>query len=64
MKPGRHTFGVLAEAALRRTEIAIGYRLARLSNDQAAAFGVVINPPKKAQLELDGEDKIIVLAES
>ncbi len=64
VRPGRHTFGVLTEAALRRKEIAIGDRLARLAGDQAAGFGVVINPPKKAQLELDGEDKIIVLAES
>ena len=64
VRPGRHTFGVVTEAALRRNEIAIGYRLARLSGEQTAAFGVVINPSKKAQLELDGEDKIIVLAES
>ncbi len=64
VRPGRHTFGVLTEAALRRDEIAIGYRLARQSSDQAAAFGVVINPSKTAVLELDDSDKIIVLAES
>lgn len=64
VRNGRHTFGVVTEAALRRKEIAIGYRLARLSGDQAAAFGVVINPAKKSVLELDGSDKIIVLAES
>jgi hypothetical protein len=64
VKNGRHTFGVVTEAALRRSEIAIGYRLARHANDQAAAFGVVINPTKKSVLELDGSDKIIVLAES
>jgi len=64
VREGRHTFGVVTEAALRRGEIAIGYRLAALSSDQKAAFGVVINPSKRASIALTTTDKIIVLAES
>ena len=58
-----HAFGVVCEAALRRGEVAIGYRLAKTANDPAAAFGVAINPPKTARVELGEADKIIVLAD-
>ena len=64
VRDGKHAFGTLCEAALRRNEIAIGYRLAATSHDQKAAFGVTINPPKRASLTLAGEDKLLVLAES
>ncbi len=64
VRDGHHTFGVVCEAALRRNEIAIGYRLAAQANDQRAAFGVAINPAKKQQLSLTAADKVIVLAES
>lgn len=63
VRAGSHPFGVICEAALRRGEVAIGYRLARTANDPAAAFGVVINPSKKQPIELGAEDKVIVLAE-
>lgn len=64
VRAGRHSFGVVCEAALRRKEIAIGYRRAAHANDQKAAFGVVINPAKRETLAFTAEDKIIVLAES
>src|SRR6185436_7675034 len=63
VRAGSYAFGVICEAALRRGELAIGYRLARTANDPAAAFGVAINPSKKATVELHAADKIIVLAE-
>ncbi|HWU86200.1 MAG TPA: hypothetical protein VN253_02950 [Kofleriaceae bacterium] len=63
VRAGSHAFGVVCEAALRRSEVAIGYRLARTANDPAAAFGVAINPSKKLPVELGPTDKIIVLAE-
>jgi hypothetical protein len=63
VRPGAHAFGVVCEAALRRDEIAIGYRLGATANDPAAAFGVAINPSRQQQVELGAADKIIVLAE-
>jgi ion channel POLLUX/CASTOR len=64
VRAGSHAFGVVCEAALRRGEVAIGYRLAKTANDAAAAFGVSINPPKQRAIELGPDDKIIVLAEA
>ncbi len=64
VKPGKHTYGMICEAALRRNEIAIGYRLAAQANDQAAGFGVAINPSKRSQVQLGAADKVIVLAEA
>jgi hypothetical protein len=59
---GEVTFATLCEAALRRGEIAIGYRPA----DPAKHGGqpVVVNPPKSLRVSLSAEDKIIVLAEN
>ncbi|MEU6716989.1 hypothetical protein ABZ897_36475 [Nonomuraea sp. NPDC046802] len=37
-------FAAVIESARRRDEVAIGYRLNRLS-DQAPSYGVVLNPP-------------------
>ena len=62
--PGTHAFAVVAEAALRRNEIAIGYRHADRSMEPTAAFGVTINPPKKRAVTLGADDKVIVLAEN
>lgn len=60
---GTVKFGAVCEAALRRNEVAIGYRRAATSRDPSAAFGVVVNPPKRNAIELVEGDKIIVLAE-
>ncbi|MBS1123549.1 MAG: putative secreted protein [Deltaproteobacteria bacterium] len=64
VRPGNHAFGVVCEAALRRGEIAIGYRLAASANDPAAAYGVAINPAKRSTVRLGAVDKVIVLAEA
>jgi voltage-gated potassium channel Kch len=63
VSPGELTFAVLSEAALRRGEIAIGYRLAANSRDAAQGFGIVVNPSKRSRLTLGPEDRIIVLAD-
>jgi ion channel POLLUX/CASTOR len=63
VRPGEYAFGVLCEAALRRGEIAIGYRLAAQASDPAAAYGVVINPSKRVRRRFGDGDKLIVLAE-
>jgi ion channel POLLUX/CASTOR len=63
VRAGEHAFGVVCEAALRRNELAIGYRLAARASDADAQFGVAINPPKQKKVALGADDKVIVLAE-
>lgn len=62
--PGDRPFGAVCEAALRRKEIAIGYRQAATANDPDRGFGVVVNPSKRKLVPFGAGDKIIVLAES
>ena len=52
----------MIEAARRRGETAIGYRLADRVNE-APHFGVVLNPGKSRPLDLGPDDSVIVLAE-
>jgi ion channel POLLUX/CASTOR len=56
-------FYTVAEAARRRGETAIGYRLERNANDSSRAYGVRVNPPKSETVTFQPEDKIVVLAE-
>ena len=56
-------FYTVAEAARRRGEIAIGYRLERHASNAERAYGVRVNPPKAETITFKSEDKIIVLAE-
>jgi len=56
-------FYTVLEAARRRKEVAIGYRIAAKSSDASAAYGVVVNPNKANRLTFSPEDKIVVLAE-
>ncbi len=64
VRAGEVNFGVVSEAALRRDEIAVGYRLAESARDPDKAFGVVVNPSKRGILTLGADDKIIVLADN
>jgi voltage-gated potassium channel Kch len=56
-------FYTVVEAARRRNQIAIGYRLQREAYDADQSFGVRINPPKSLQTTYAPGDRIIVLAE-
>ncbi len=56
-------FYTITEAALRRGEIAIGYRLKDFAESPAHHYGVFLNPNKKEDIFLKQGDKIIVLAE-
>lgn len=56
-------FYTVMEAALRRGEVAVGYRIAAKVRDATASYGVVVNPTKSARVSLGAEDRIIVLAE-
>ena len=56
-------YQAVVEAALRRGEIALGIRRAASARDEAAAFGVVVNPAKDSKLTLTGADRVIVLSD-
>ncbi|WP_230420966.1 hypothetical protein [Actinomadura soli] len=54
-------FATVIEAARRRGETALGYRL-RTSFHTPPGYGVVLNPDKAAPLTLSADDRVIVLA--
>jgi voltage-gated potassium channel Kch len=56
------SFATVVEAARRRGEVAVGYRQSDADGD--ATGGVVLNPRKSDAVELAGNDRVIVLAES
>jgi len=58
------TFHTVVEAARRRGEIAIGYRIAAKSFDSTQAYGVVVNPKKTDAVTFTTADKVIVVSES
>ena len=63
VEAGEVTFATVTEAALRRGELAIGYRFAARARDAQASYGVVVSPTKHAVAKLGPGDKVIVLAE-
>ncbi|HEU0296214.1 MAG TPA: NAD-binding protein [Anaerolineales bacterium] len=56
-------FYTVVEAARRRGETSIGYRLASEAKDASKAYGVHTNPKKSAQVTFGAADKVIVIAE-
>jgi hypothetical protein len=56
-------FYTVTEAARRRGETAIGYRLLSESHDADKAYGVHTNPKKAERVTFSADDKIIVIAE-
>ena len=56
-------FYTVVEAAQRRGETAIGYRVGEQAHRGADAYGVVVNPRKDERRRYAPEDRIIVLAE-
>ena len=57
-------FYTLVEAARRRGEVALGYRLRADANNPEKAYGVVVNPDKAKEVNFSEWDRIIVLAEN
>lgn len=57
-------FYTVLEAARRRGETAIGYRVAEDAFDSARNYGVRLNPLKTDRISFTAEDKVIVVAES
>ena len=56
-------FYTVVEAARRRGETAIGYRLEQEAADAAKSYGVHTNPRKSEKVVFTSEDKLIVIAE-
>jgi hypothetical protein len=57
------TFYDVAEAALRRGEVAIGHHRPSLHDDSGRGLaGVVVNPPRSAVTLYEADDRILVLA--
>ena len=64
LKPGvSANFATVVEAARRRRETAIGYRV-QAQVRQSPRFGITLNPNKAAPLTLTANDQVIVLAEN
>ncbi len=62
--PGRPAnFYTVLEAARRRGEVALGYRLRAEAGDAGSSYGVHLNPRKPDLVTFAEEDKVIVLAE-
>jgi voltage-gated potassium channel Kch len=61
VRAGEVTFATISEAAMRRSEVAIGYRIAKRAKEPG--FGVFVNPNKRSKVELGPGDRVIVLAE-
>jgi hypothetical protein len=62
--PGRPvSFHTVIEAALRKGQTAIGYRLLSQAHQPEMAFGVHLNPEKPALVTFGEQDRVIVLAE-
>ncbi len=56
-------FYTVVEAARRRGEIAIGYRIKAQAGDASKSYGVRVNPPKSKTVTFAEWDRIIVIAE-
>jgi hypothetical protein len=57
-------FYTVTEAARRRNETAIGYRIIGQLNDAEHSYGVYTNPKKSELVTFAAEDKVIVIAEN
>lgn len=65
VKPGEPVnFYTVVEAARRRGEVAMGYRILAKAGDASAAYGIKLNPDKAASVTFSPADRIVVLAES
>ena len=56
-------FYTVVEAARRKGEVTLGYRLRAHAGDASKAYGVVVNPNKRETVTFSEWDRIILLAE-
>ncbi|MEN8251691.1 MAG: potassium transporter TrkA, partial [Bacteroidota bacterium] len=60
---GEVSFNTVLEAACRKGEIAIGYRMLEDAQDENENYGIVLNPQKSKPVRFKEDDLIIVLSE-
>jgi voltage-gated potassium channel Kch len=53
----------VVEAARRKNEIVIGYKIKSQQNDSTKGFGIYTNPKKSTEVSFEAEDMLIVIAE-
>lgn len=58
------SFATIVESASRLGETAIGYKLEAFAHNAEKGYGVHVNPQKNEIIRLDGQDRVIVLAEN
>jgi voltage-gated potassium channel Kch len=58
------SFYTVVEAARRRGEVAVGYRVEAEAGDPRKSYGVRLNPAKSRRITLAEGDRVILLAES
>lgn len=56
-------FYTLLEAAKRKNQVAIGYRIFSKKDDPEAAYGITINPVKSESIVYQPDDRIVVISE-
>ncbi len=56
------SFATVVEAARRRDECAVGFRIHGHEADRAHGYGMVLNPPKSRSVCVGREDRVIVVA--
>ncbi|THB63345.1 MAG: potassium transporter TrkA [Desulfovibrio sp.] len=56
-------FHTLVEAAARKNQTAVGYRLAKFASDPDQDYGVRLNPAKSESVTFSADDMVIVLAD-
>lgn len=64
VQPGKPVnFYTVTEAARRRGEIALGYRVMKDQRNASKAYGVKVNPSKSTSVTFAEDDMVVVLAE-
>lgn len=58
------SFYTVVEAARRRGEVALGYRVQARASDADSHYGVLLNPDKSNPITFSPQDRVIVLAEA
>ncbi len=58
------SFHTVVEAARRRHEVAVGYRVKSEAGDPQESYGLRLNPDRSQRITFAEGDRMIVLAES
>jgi len=53
----------VVEAAKRKDEVVIGYKIMSQQNDKTKGYGIYTNPAKTTEVSFEEDDMLIVIAE-